>query len=225
MEIIKTENMKYRCVLFDLDGTLVNTIADIAESMNRALEHNGFPALPPQDYREIVGWGIEKLAFSAIPQGERTEELAKKVAADSGRFYAEHPIVHSQPYPGIPEILSALVQKKVKMAVISNKPDTVAQLVIRGLFPANPFQIIRGEIPGFARKPDPSSVWEILAAIDKLPQETIFAGDSEVDIETAQNAGCFPLGVSWGFRPRRTLESAGAARIIDRPEELLGFFG
>ncbi|MDR1319569.1 MAG: HAD family hydrolase [Treponema sp.] len=235
--------MRYSCVIFDLDGTLANTIEDIALSMNRALEYNGFPPVPPEEYREIVGWGIEKLALAALPEslrkgqslpaagqpaaGEAPTEagaIAQKVAADAARFYAEKPLVRSAPYPGIPELLSGLGRRKVKMAVISNKPDFLARLVVQGLFPSAPFALIRGEVPGTPRKPNPESSWEILAELGKTPGDTIFVGDSEIDMETALAAGCYPLGAGWGFRPRRAIEAAGAARVIDRPEELLELF-
>jgi phosphoglycolate phosphatase len=229
--------MKHNCVIFDLDGTLVNTIEDIALSMNRALEFNGFPPLPAEKYRNIVGWGIEKLALAALaefprkgrpPAGEEqaggADAIARKLAADASRFYAEKPLVSSAPYPGIPDLLSELGRKKVKMAVISNKPDVVVRLVVKGLFPPAPFAVIRGEVAGTARKPDPESTWEILAELDRTPGDTVFVGDSEVDMETALAAGCYPLGVGWGYRTRDAIEAAGAARIIDRPEELLELF-
>jgi phosphoglycolate phosphatase len=215
--------MKYKCVIFDLDGTLVDTIGDIAESMNKSLTLHGFAPVPWEKYPSMVGWGIKKLARLALAESAdeaAAEENAEKVAAGAARFYAEAPLVHSRPYPGIPEAVAELAGKQVKMAVISNKPDPVARLVIEGLFPGKPFSAVRGEIPGFPRKPDPAAVWELLVQMDRTPRETVFAGDSEIDMETARSAGCFALGVSWGYRPRLLIEQAGAGRIIDKPGEI-----
>ncbi|MDR2746357.1 MAG: HAD family hydrolase [Treponema sp.] len=213
--------MKYRCVLFDLDGTLVDTIDDIALSMNRALESRGFPARKPEEYPAMVGRGIRNLARDSLPPEGRTGRNIDEVMAAAARFYQEKPVVHSRPYPGIPELLAELSRLKIRCAVLSNKPDAVARLVIRGLFPPDSFDLVQGEISGVPRKPDPSAAWDILVSLDCTPRETIFMGDSDVDMETARNIGCFPLGVSWGFRSPELLEKAGAAWIIQKPEELL----
>jgi phosphoglycolate phosphatase len=217
--------MKFRSLIFDLDGTLVDTIADIASSMNKALALHSFPPLIPSEYTKIVGWGIKRLAFLALPPGkqnqEGAEELANTIAEDAARFYEKSPLIHSKPYPGIPECIAELKGSKIRLAVLTNKPDPVARLVIQGLFPLGSFDIIHGDRAGVPRKPDPSAVWDILMELDSTPRQTIFVGDSEIDMETAHNANCHALGVSWGFRPRQVLENAGAERIIDSPEELL----
>jgi phosphoglycolate phosphatase len=220
--------MKYKCVIFDLDGTLVDTLEDIACSMNRALEARGFPPVPPGEYRNMVGWGINKLAYLALPAAVREEgageAAAAAVAADASRFYAERPLVYSKPYPGIPEVLAELRGKKIKTAVLTNKPNRVARLVIEGLFSSGSFDAVYGERPGVPRKPDPASTWDLLVELDRTPRETVFIGDSEIDIETARAAQCHALGASWGFRSRDVLENAGADRIIGRPRELLELF-
>jgi phosphoglycolate phosphatase len=198
----------------------VDTIEDIAGAMNRALEFHGFPPRPVEQFPGMIGRGIGKLALDALPEEAKSGETAARVAADAARFYAERPLDHSKPYPGVTELVKTLTEMKVKTAVISNKPDVITRLVVEGLFPAESFRIIRGEKAGIPRKPDPSAVWEILVGLDCTPRETVLAGDSEVDMETARNAGCFALGVSWGFRPRRMLEEAGSALIVDRPEEI-----
>lgn len=213
--------MKFTCVIFDLDGTLVDTIGDIANSMNAALGARNFPPLPGDAYINMVGWGIKRLALLALPPSARDEKTAGELAADAIRYYAEHPVVYSKPYPGIPELVAALKQRKTKTAVLSNKPDLVTALVIGILFPPGSFDHVQGEIAGIPRKPDPASTWELLMGLDRTPRETIFVGDSEIDMETARAAECHALGVSWGFRDRAVLERAGAERIIGRPEELL----
>jgi len=215
---------KHSGVIFDLDGTLVDTLGDIAASMNRAMKLHGFPEYRAEEYRDKVGWGIKRLAFLALPEDARNEETAALVAADASLFYAEVPLVYSRPYPGILELVSILNQKKIRIAVLTNKPDPVAQKVIAGLFPPLSFNSVQGETNGKPRKPDPACVWELLVDIDRSPSDVVFAGDSEIDMETALAAGCFPLGVSWGYRPRKTIEAAGARRIIERPEELLELF-
>ena len=215
--------LKYKGVIFDLDGTLVDTIGDIAASMNRALAANGFPELPPPEYREKVGWGIERLAFLSLPAESRRNETAKKLALEAANFYAELPLAHSQPYPGIPELLSALKSRKIKTAVLTNKPDAAAQKVISGLFSNNSFDRVQGELPGSLRKPNPALVWELLIELDLIPTDVIFVGDSEIDMETAITSGCFPLGVDWGYRSREVISAAGAKAIISKPEELLAF--
>jgi len=210
--------MKHKGVIFDLDGTLIDTLGDIAACMNRALEKNGFPVFETESYREKVGWGIRRLAALCMP-GEN-EDAVNAVANDAVKFYTEAPLVYTKPYPGIPELVSELRRSKMKTAVLTNKPDPTAQLVIAGIFPAGSFDIVRGEIFGKPRKPDPACVWEIIAELDLSPSDFLFAGDSEVDIETAVAAGCFPLGVSWGYRSRETIINAGARFIIDKPGEL-----
>jgi phosphoglycolate phosphatase len=219
--MIPLMGIKFRCVIFDLDGTLVDTIADIAEAMNRALIFHGLPPLDREAYREKIGWGIKRLAFLALPPALQDEALAAAVAGDAARFYAEHPLVYSKAYPGIPELVAELRRKNIKTAVLTNKPDPVAQMVVNGLFPPGSFDVISGDRAGLPRKPDPASTWELLLSLDLTPRETIFMGDSEVDMETARAANCHALGVSWGFRDQDLLRKAGAERIIDRPEEVL----
>ena len=223
--------MKYKCVIFDCDGTLLDTLGDIARAMNKALSFHGFPVFPQSQYRDMVGWGIYRLAELVLPQDARTENNIKTLGDCAARFMKDEKENLTIPYPGISETLLKLSNiklphlKKIFLAVLSKKPDIVLRQVISNFFPQINFDAVYGMRPGMAPKPEPEITWEMLAEINCLPQDTIFAGDSEIDIETARNAGCFPLGVSWGFRPRKILEEAGAARIIDRPDELLEFFG
>jgi phosphoglycolate phosphatase len=213
--------LKYSCVLFDLDGTLVDTIADIAAAMNYALVKYGYPAHDEAAYRHIVGKGIRRLAYDALPETVKNDSLAAIVAGESLRYYAEHPADYAKAYPGVATVISELKRQKVKTAVLSNKPDEIAQMVIAKLFNAELFDCVTGERPGVARKPDPESSWELLAVMDRTPRQTMLVGDSEIDMETAQNIGCLPVGVSWGFRSPDIIEKAGAAFIINRPEEIL----
>jgi phosphoglycolate phosphatase len=212
---------KYKAVIFDMDGTLVDTLEDIAASMNKALKFMGFPELRVDEYLDKVGWGTERLAFLSLPEEKRRKETAARLAAQMSLFYAEAPLVYTKPYPGIPELVSALKQRKIKTAVLTNKTDPVAQKVAAGLFPSGSFDRVQGGVSGRPLKPNPASVWELLVELDLAPSDSIFAGDSEVDIETAVSSGCFPLGVSWGYRSRETITNAGARLIIEKPDELL----
>ena len=245
--------MKYKCIIFDCDGTLLDTLGDISCAMNKALSLRGFPVIPQEKYRGMVGWGIYKLAELALPQEARCESNIKTLGDCAAQFmeeaqqkqqtnenrpaalYSEDTCAGTKPYPGINETLVKLSNlklprnKKLSLAVLSNKPDFVLNQVIKYYFPEINFDAVYGMRTAKAvcgdmsPKPDPAIVWELLTELDCLPQDTIFAGDSEIDIETARNAGCFPLGVSWGFRSRAVLEKAGAARIIDKPCELFKF--
>ena len=215
--------MKHRCVIFDCDGTLVDTLEDITAAMNRALAAHGFPSAPLEKYRDMVGWGIVRLAELALPENARAAETVEAVAASAKILMDGQPPEQclSRPYPGIRELVAGLAEtKKIKTAVISNKPDSVLRCLMDNLFGPRAFDAVCGLAPGIPAKPDPQAVWELLAELGISPHNAVFMGDSEIDMETAKNAGCYPLGVSWGFRSRATLEKAGAARIIDRPDEI-----
>jgi phosphoglycolate phosphatase len=213
--------LKYSCVLFDLDGTLVDTLADIAAAMNHALVKHGLPSLDAERYRPLVGNGIRKLAYDALPEDRRSDMLADAVSTEARRYYEAHPADYARPYPGIAAAIAELRRQRVKTAVLSNKPDAVTQLVIAKLFNADLFDCVTGERDGVARKPDPESSWELLAVMDRTPRQTMFVGDSATDMETAKNIGCLPVGVSWGFRSVDVIRKAGAALIVYRPEEIL----
>jgi len=213
--------MKYRCVIFDCDGTLVDTLEDIASAMNLSLVEHGFPEVPLVKYRDIVGWGIIRLAELALPQEARTKDNIHWVSNYARQLMERQPLDKSlaKPYPGIPELLEELQNRKIKTAVLSNKPDSALRRIIAAIFPQHHFNLVWGLRHGAAPKPDPDSVWELLADMGINPHEAVLMGDSEIDMETAQNAGCYPLGVSWGFRSRDTLVSSGAVTIIDKPSE------
>ncbi|MFP3043279.1 HAD family hydrolase [Treponema primitia] len=217
--------MRFKCIIFDLDGTLVDTIGDIAASMNHALEEGGFPSLTRESYAKIVGNGLKNLATQALPSSARDEKTVDTVYRSAVTYYRDHPADLSRPYPGIPDLVAELRGKSdrrfvTKTAVLSNKADSITQLVIGKLFPPYAFDLVMGERPNLPRKPDPATTWELITELDASPRETLFVGDSEVDVTTARAAECSFLGVSWGFRGRAVLEAAGADRIIDNPAEL-----
>jgi len=219
---MKYHGMQYRSVIFDCDGTLIDTLEDIGSAMNQALIQYSFPPLPIEKYRDITGWGIFRLAELALPLDARTGEIIQTLGICAQRIMSEQPAekYRSKPYPGIRELLPQLKAKKISIGVLSNKPDPVLRRLMDEFFGRNAFDALCGLRDGIIPKPDPSTVWEILAELGRVPGDTIFLGDSEVDMETARNSGCYPLGASWGFRSRAALESAGAARIIDTPEEI-----
>ncbi|MDR1218126.1 MAG: HAD family hydrolase [Treponema sp.] len=215
----------FKSVIFDLDGTLVDTIADIAFFMNKALKAHHLPLVPEEAYNKLVGWGMKRLAFNVLPpeiqESTDSDALSAELAADATRFYGETPIIKTKPYAGIQELLAEVKRRKFKTAVLSNKPDAMANIVANAMFPQGSFDVVRGEIAGKPRKPAPEPVWDILVDIDSSPRGTVFLGDSEIDIETALASGCHAVGAGWGFRGAETLAKAGAERIIDKPSDLL----
>ena len=217
-------SVKFGCVIFDCDGTLVDTLGDLSHNMNAVLRSYGFPELSEQSYREKLGWGLKKMALLSLPSDKRDDDLADKLAHDLHYCYSKNPVGFTKPYPGILELVAELKRRKIKLAVLTNKSDTAAQIVINTLFPSGSFDIIQGLTDGKPGKPDPAMAWDIMTTLDMSPRETVFAGDSEIDIQTALNAGCHAVGVSWGYRSREEVLEAGAERIIDKPEELLGLF-
>jgi phosphoglycolate phosphatase len=218
--------MKFKCIIFDLDGTLANTLTDIAAAMNHALEARGFRALGPERYAEIVGKGLRNLAREALPPTARDDGTVDAACRDALDYYREHPADHTKLYPGIAELIAELRlrqdrRSRIKTAVLSNKPDLLTQTVIGKLFPPYTFDMVMGERPSVPRKPDPASTWDLITELDTSPRETLFVGDSEIDLATAAAAECNFLGAAWGFRGRQALQAAGADRIIDHPKELL----
>jgi phosphoglycolate phosphatase len=218
-----TDTMNYNCVIFDLDGTLADTICDLAGTLNRALEERGFEPAPVEDFVTMQGKSMEAQLLSMLPPEKKDAKLVEELAARSRKLYKEEPLNLGKSYEGISALLVELKRKKVKRAVLTNKPEQVAYMEINRLFPAGSFDMLSGIKPGFPYKPDPASVWELLTKLDVSPRNTILAGDSEIDMQTALAAGCFAVGVSWGYRDADVLKNAGAQCIINKPSELLEF--
>lgn len=209
-----------RLIIFDLDGTLLNTIADLAVSTNRALALHGFPTHPTEAYRFFVGNGINKLFERALPEGRKTEENIQLIRRDFLEYYGQHNMDHSTPYPGIPELLEELQQKGILLAVASNKYHEGTRKLVAHYFPQIRFAEVLGQREGVAPKPDPTIVGDILSSASVSAEETLYVGDSGVDMQTALNSGVTACGVTWGFRPRAELESLHPAYIVDRPDEI-----
>lgn len=211
--------MKYRLAIFDLDGTILYTLEDLKISLNHALSKNGLPERTLDETRRFVGNGIRKLIERAVPENS-DPGLVDKVFDDFNLHYKEHCTDHTRPYEGIPELLSALRESGVKTAVLSNKADYGVQELCARYFPGM-FDFAAGEKAGVRKKPAPDGVFAILEKLGVSAADTVYIGDSEVDIETAENAGMDSIIVDWGFRERELLISRGAKVIASAPKEVL----
>lgn len=214
--------MHTELVIFDLDGTLLDTIGDLAAACDAVLAARGLPQHTYEEYCHFVGNGILRLVERALPELLRTPEFVESVRADFVRYYTAHIDIHTKPYPGIPELLAELTRRGIRVAVASNKFQAGTEKLIRLFFPEIPFAAVFGQRPGVPLKPDPAVVGEILARTGVSREQVLYVGDSGVDMETARAAGVRSAGVTWGFRDREELVAAGAGRLVDRAEELLG---
>lgn len=208
-------------VIFDLDGTLLDTIGDLAVSCNAVLAARNLPQHTYEAYCRFVGNGIMRLVERALPEALRTPETVAAVRRDFVNYYTEHIDIHTRPYAGIPELLGELAARGVRLAVASNKFQSGTEKLIRRFFADVPFAAVLGQREGVPLKPDPAVAVEILRRTGAAPENVLFAGDSGVDVETAAAAGIRSVGVTWGFRARAELEKAGAWRIVDAPAEIL----
>jgi phosphoglycolate phosphatase len=209
--------------VFDLDGTLVDSIGDLADAMNAVLQDLGHPAHPRDDYRFLVGDGIEILVRRALPPEVIEATNIASVVQQMRREYSTRWTATTRPFPEIPELLVELHARKIRTTVLSNKPDSPTREIVGELFPNNPFAIVRGALDGIPLKPDPTAALEITTSLGVSPQQSVFVGDTAVDMATGVNAGMRSVGVSWGFRDADELVDAGADYIIRRPLELLEF--
>lgn len=207
--------------IFDLDGTLLDTIGDLAAACNAALARHDLPQHTYADYCGFVGNGILRLVERALPEALRTPETIARVRADFLDCYLAAIDTHTRPYPGIPELLAALAARGVQLAVASNKFQAGTETLIRRFFPAHDFASVLGQRPGVPLKPDPAVIREILATTHTPPEEVLYIGDSGIDIETARAAGVRSVGVMWGFRSREELQQAGAGHLVDTPAAIL----
>ncbi|WP_338863211.1 HAD family hydrolase [Myxococcus stipitatus] len=211
--------MQLRAVFFDLDGTLVDSLGDIADAMNHALVRHGLPAHPEPAYRRFVGEGVRELARRAVPAGR--EELAGLVLETYRAYYEEHLFDRTAAYPGILGMLSALAGQGVVMGVLSNKSDGFVKQLVERLLPGVPFRVVYGERQGVPRKPDPTAVLGMAAELNVEPLTCGFVGDTAVDMLTARAAGMYGVGVTWGFRDAEELHSHGARVVATTADELL----
>jgi phosphoglycolate phosphatase len=213
--------MTIQAVIFDLDGTLLDTLADIADAVNRVLAAKGYPKHPGQDYRWFVGDGSAMLIKRALPPDCRNPE---NIQACLGHFindYSQHWDRKTAPYTGIMELLERLQTRRLKLAVVTNKPHRFAEKMIAHYFHKASFDPIFGQREGIPKKPDPTQALAAVRQMQVTANDCLFLGDSAVDIETARRAGIPSIGAGWGFRPKSELIDAGADHIIDHPMEVL----
>jgi phosphoglycolate phosphatase len=214
----------YKLLIFDLDGTLVNSISDLGDSVNAVLEEEKLPTFDYEAYKHMVGNGTAKLIERALPEKMRTDDNIREFHRRFAQQYQKRCLDKTRPYEGIDKALTFLKERSVKLAVASNKPDEFARSIVSGLFGEGVFDIVTGKREGVPTKPDPAIINDILSKTGVSPDETLIAGDSDVDVYTAHNAGIKCIGCEWGFRGREELEQAGANFIISRPEELTELF-
>lgn len=212
--------MRNTSIIFDLDGTLLDTLAGIAATCNAVLARQGFPRHADEKYRQFVGDGVATLMERITPSGTGKSVL-DTCCGLFAELYATNWKCSCTPYAGIPEMLAALRKMSFRLAVLSNKPHAFTSLIVADFFPDGIFSLVYGQREGFAKKPDPEVALEIAARLGSRPSETVFVGDSAVDIRTGKAAGMITVGVAWGFRQREELVENKADIIINSPVELL----
>lgn len=215
--------MNTQLVIFDLDGTLLDTIGDLAAACNAVLGAHGLPRHTDEAYRHFVGSGIMRLVERALPEELRTPETVAAVRADFVRYYTEHIDLLTRPYPGIPELIGELARRGIRLAVASNKFQAGTEKLVRRFFPRTAFAAVLGQRPDVPLKPDPAVLKEILAATGIGEERVLYVGDSGIDMLTAAAAGVRSVGVTWGFRTREELVASGAVHVADRPAEIAEF--
>ena len=210
-----------KLAIFDLDGTLLNTVEDLGNATNHALEQCGFPTYPIDSYYQMVGRGIFNMFRAALPSEYATEENVQKMASYFLPYYDAHKCDFTKPYDGIMEMLNTITGKGVRLAVASNKYQDGAEKLVRHYFGEYEFVKILGQRDGQPIKPDPAIVDQILAEVPYISKaETVYVGDSNVDMQTGANAKVRTIGVSWGFRSREELAAYNPSAIVDSPDEL-----
>jgi phosphoglycolate phosphatase len=213
--------MPFRAIIFDLDGTLLDTLDDIANAANHVLAARGFPTHPNANYRTLIGEGVVKLMLRALPETHQDEATVQACVGAYAQEYGRTWDAQTKPYAGVPEMLDALVVRGLKLAVLSNKPDNFTQQCVGELLAGWAFDVILGASDKYPRKPDPASAIETAKRLGVPPVECLYVGDSGIDMQTARAAGMFAVGALWGFRGKEELVKAGAQLLIDKPSEIL----
>jgi phosphoglycolate phosphatase len=215
------KKLKYPAIIFDLDGTLLDTIEDLADSMNQVLTDLGFPTHTLDDYKTFVGEGVEALIRRALPQDQPRPDLLDRCLGTFREEYSRRWENKTRPYPGIPELLDHLTAMKLRMAILSNKLDHFTRIMVTKLLPRWRFDPVLGARPSVPRKPDPAGALEIAGALHLSPDRFIYLGDTGIDMKTASAAGMVPVGVLWGFRPADELNAQGAKWLLAKPIDLI----
>ncbi len=221
--------MKFKAIIFDLDGTLLDSLGGIADAMNTLLKQKGYPLHSLERYRYMVGEGLKELVRRAMPGewhrefpvGNRLETALEELVKEYRAVYEEKWPLQSPPYSGVPEMLEALDRLQIKRAILSNKLDDFAKRMTWTLLPNGDFDMVLGVRPGVPAKPDPAAALEIAGSMNLAPETMVFMGDSGVDMQTGVKAGMYPVGVLWGFRDADELLANGAKQLIRHPLDLV----
>lgn len=212
----------YKVCIFDLDGTIADTVESIAHVGNQTLRAFGLPEISVKDYNFYAGDGADvqvKRMLAAVPGGDKVDY--EEVRTQYRKWFAENPFYHVKPYDGILELLEGLKAQGIKIAVLSNKPHGAAVEVVHKIFGRDMFHKIQGQTSEIPRKPSPIGALAVAKEFGALPQECLYCGDTNTDMDTGKAAGMFTIGVTWGFRPRTELEEHHADKIVDQPSEIL----
>lgn len=212
----------YKVCIFDLDGTIADTVESIAHVGNQTLRAFGLPEIPVKDYNFYAGDGADvqvKRMLAAVPGGDKVDY--EEVRTQYRKWFAENPFYHVKPYDGILELLEGLKAQGIKIAVLSNKPHGAAVEVVHKIFGQDMFHKVQGQTSEIPRKPSPIGALAVAKEFGALPQECLYCGDTNTDMDTGKAAGMFTIGVTWGFRPRTELEEHHADKIVDQPSEIL----
>ena len=216
--------MKYRGVLFDLDGTLLDTIQDIADSVNEALSSQGLPEHEVEAYKNFIGDGIDVLAVRALPDNHRDATTVARLIGCLNEKYSKRWANNTVLYHGVPNLLDELTIRNIKMAILSNKPHDFTEIMVSEILSRWHFEAVVGTSSSVAKKPDPTAALHIAQQLVIDPTEFLYLGDSGVDMKTAIAANMYPVGVLWGFRSAEELLESGAKALIEHPKDLLEFF-
>ena len=211
--------MNYKLVLFDLDGTLLDTLDDLSEAVNRSMASRWLPGHTREEYMSMVGHGVRNLVKQALPEEMQADDaLIDSALADFKAYYTAHIDVHTHPYPGMVEVVQSLHEAGVQLAVTSNKFQEGAEYLVGKMFPGIPFAAVLGNRPGFPLKPDPEIVGQVLRRTGILPADAVLVGDSPTDMKTAANGGIAAIAVTWGYRP---MKGFPGVKVVESAEELL----
>lgn len=208
-------------VIFDLDGTLVNSLDDLADSVNTVLARHGYPGHGIEEYRRFVGNGTLKLIERALPADQLEEDIIKTVHSEFSELYSANCLNKTAPYDGIAQVVEIIRAKNIKTAVASNKTDAFAKKIVTELFGEGMFDMVIGQTDVFPKKPEPDVIFHIMDKLGARPEKTIYVGDSDVDVLTGHNAGLPVCGCCWGFRKREELEKAGADYLLETSYDLV----
>ena len=217
--------MRFNGVLFDLDGTLLDTVSDIGFYINRTLSRHGYSPFPQEKVHSILGWGLKVALSKVLPEDKASDDAyLSELTAELIEDYNSNPVIDTVPYPGIPELLAELKRRGIKLGVFSNKADPVTRRVLDITFGKGFFDAVLGSDAGFPRKPEPAGALDVVRRMGLPAEDVLYVGDTPMDHKTAVNAGIFDITVTWGFRTREHLMEKGVTRFVETPDEILQYF-